>query len=284
MPGEPGKAASHLVHQSHGEANRLVTEYRTHLAGRANHRRPGERLSAATIATRIKALRSMVTRARQQGLISWALDVALPKAKPYRDTRGPGEDGYARMLVLAKRRAAHTPKGKRDLAILLLLRDRALRRGEVVGLDLADVELGDEAKAHIVGKGHTEREPVTLGPFARAALLDWLTVRGTETGPLFVRMDRAAGHLERIDGRAVERMVAELGRAALGPDAKVKPHGLRHAGITAALDRTGGDIRAARKFSRHANPATVIIYDDSRIDEGGRIAALLDSESAAVRG
>ena len=55
-----------------------------------------------------------------------------------------------------------------------------------------------------------------------------------------------------------------------------RPHGLRHAAITAALDATNGNTRAVQKFSRHRKLETLSLYDDSRTDLGGQVAALID--------
>ena len=53
----------------------------------------------------------------------------------------------------------------------------------------------------------------------------------------------------------------------------VRPHGLRHAAITGALEATGGDVRAVQRFSRHASVETLLVYDDARQDLGGKVAA-----------
>jgi integrase/recombinase XerC len=42
------------------------------------------------------------------------------------------------------------------------------------------------------------------------------------------------------------------------------------------VDATNGDIRAVQRFSRHANAQTVLLYDDNRRDDAGKIAGLLD--------
>ena len=60
----------------------------------------------------------------------------------------------------------------------------------------------------------------------------------------------------------------------------MRPHGLRHASITAALDITGGDVRAVQRFSRHRNLTTLTVYDDNRLDLGGKVARLV-AEGAA---
>jgi hypothetical protein len=58
------------------------------------------------------------------------------------------------------------------------------------------------------------------------------------------------------------------------------PHGLRHQGITRALDLAKGDVRKVRRFSRHAKLETLLRYDDNRRDEAGAIAHLLGEDSA----
>jgi len=53
------------------------------------------------------------------------------------------------------------------------------------------------------------------------------------------------------------------------------PRGLRHTAITAALDLTGGDVRAVQRFSRHRDIRVLLRYDDNRMDLGGKIAHLV---------
>jgi len=67
--------------------------------------------------------------------------------------------------------------------------------------------------------------------------------------------------------------VATIGRVIgewAGIKGRVRPHGLRHAAITAALDRR--DVRDVAKFSRHKRLETLVLYDDRRKDVGGDIA------------
>ena len=72
-------------------------------------------------------------------------------------------------------------------------------------------------------------------------------------------------------------MLGILGRRA-GLSRPLRPHGLRHAAITAVLDRSGGNLRAAAKFSRHRDIRTLMIYDDNREDLGGAMARLISEE------
>lgn len=262
-------AVALLVAGSAGQANALALGYKAHLTDRG--------LAPATIARRLAALRSVVKLARTLGRVAWTIDVGSPRAEAYRDTRGPGLEGW-RGMIAAARTQATTPKGKRDLALIRLMHDLGLRRGEVVTLDLADVDL-EAGTVAVVGKGKSERVPVTLNTPTAAALADWIAARGAWPGALFVRLDRAAHRPTRLDAGNVARVAKDLGRRA-GVARGTNPHGLRHQGITRALDLAGGDVRKVRRFSRHAKLETLLRYDDNRRDEAGAIAHLLGEDSA----
>ena len=147
-----------------------------------------------------------------------ALDVKAPKTKAYRDTRGPGLDGWRRVRAKAGQLADQGVDGKRNLAIVRLLHDLGLRRGEAVAMDLDDVDLdaGKCGEIRIVGKGKLEPERMSLNAPTREALRAWIVARGRKAGPLFIRLDPAAsaGGLERLSGDAVERVVKRLSRRA----------------------------------------------------------------------
>jgi integrase/recombinase XerC len=201
------------------------------------------------------------------GMITWSLEVEGIDNAPYRDTRGPGEDAVASMLErLAARGDA---KGVRDAAIVRLLHDRVLRRGEVCSLDRDHYD--PVRGLSILGKGRTAREWISLPKEAKAALEAWLELRGNYPGPLFIALDAVnSGH--RLTGSSVYAIVRRLGDAI---GARARPHGLRHTGITTALERLNGDVRKAAKFSRHKNVQTLMIYDDARTDIGGEVAELV---------
>jgi integrase/recombinase XerC len=262
----PAAAVEMFLMGGSGLANRLALSYRADMLRR--------KLASATIARRLAALRSMVKIARQLGRIEWTLDVDSPKVKPYRDTRGPGRPGFQSMHERAVELARASKEGKRDLALILLLHDLGMRRGEAVAMDLDSLSLddGEYGAIRIVGKGDREETTLTLNDRIRDALRAWVVARGTGPGPLFIRLDHAAGDgFERLSGDAVNRMVKTLGRRA-GLDRQTRAHGLRHQGITRALDETSGDLRSAQKFSRHVKPETLMHYDDNREDVAGDIA------------
>jgi integrase/recombinase XerC len=279
--GAPSEAAAAelLLAAGHGEANRVALAYLAHM----KDRKP--KLATATVARRLATLRSMVKFARMTGRVAWSLDVKSDRVKPYRDTSGPGDEGWSKIRTKA-RELASTPdttrrprmdRSKRDLALVLLLHNLGLRRGECVALDLDDVRL-DESKVMVIGKGKTEEESLTLPHRTREALADWIETRGEEPGPLFVRMDPAAdGGLQRLTGDSVWRMVKKLSKRA-GLKREAKPHGLRHHAITSLDEKTNSNRTKMQRFSRHAKGDTLDSYIDNRRDDAGAMAQLLDDD------
>lgn len=255
------EAASMLLGNGHGHANGLVLSYR------ASMQEAG--LSSATIARRLSAVRSLVTLARMLGLVAWTLEIEAPKVESYRDTRGPGQAGFLAMIQAAQ--AGQNPtKAARDRAILMLLYVLALRRAEVISLRLEDFKPSEDS-LWILGKGRSDRERITTPASVRDALASWVALRGLEPGPLFLGL--APVHSRQpLTEDGLYFVVRTLG-ASVGLD--VRPHGLRHSGITAALDATGGDLRSVQRYSRHRDVRTLSRYDDNRQDLGGMVAGLV---------
>jgi integrase/recombinase XerC len=79
-------AVALLVAGPAGQANTLSIGYKAHLSDRG--------LAPATIARRLAALRSIVKPARTLGHVTWTIDIGSPRAEAYRDTRGPGLEGW----------------------------------------------------------------------------------------------------------------------------------------------------------------------------------------------
>lgn len=261
------EATQRLLGEGHGEANALANEYRGSLQKRG--------LSAATVNRRLSCLRVVVKLARTFGMVPWTLEIPSLKAMAYRDTRGPGRDGF--MALLAQMEKRTDIKGVRDMAILRLLYERALRSCEVRRLDLSDVDF-KRSTVNILGKGRTAKELVTLAPSTMAALKQWIAVRGSDPGPLFHGLGGQRGANLRITAMGVYRVVRKLGESV---GVRARPHGLRHAAITEALDR-GQTIRAVQRFARHSTLQTLMIYDDNRQDMGGSVSLAISEPQIAT--
>ena len=250
-------AARGLLTLAPGDANALALGFRIALVERG--------LAAATINRRLAALRAFVKLARTLGIVTWSLEIQNLKTEPGRDLRGPGRAALKRVLVELSQRT--DAKAKRDLAILRLLHDLGLRRGEAVSLDLEHVDLAAGTVA-VLGKGRAGRASLSLPPETKAALAGWLAARGAVPGPLFTNFDRA-GKGSRLTGTSLYRLTKSLG---LG-----RPHGVRHSAITEALDLMGGDVRKVARFSRHRDMRVVAAYDDNRQDLAGEVARIVAS-------
>jgi len=269
----PAAALNDFIAGGSARAHRLALAYRVHLSERG--------LSAGTIAHRLAALRAAAKCAKILGLASWDLDIPLPRVESYRDTRGPGRAGWRALLAAAKRDA--TPQGARNLAILRLLFELLLRRFEVTGLHISDIER-DPPAIWIKGKGRAQRERLTLPPATWSAVNAWLRLhpRPDPDAPLFPRLDRAGGGSDPrpLSGEAIRQLVAAAAKRA-GLARPLRPHGLRHGGITELLD-LGADVRAVARAARHRNVATTIRYDDNRQDLAGdafsRLAAASEDQ------
>lgn len=263
------EAVDALLALPHGEANRIALAYRAHLLDAG--------LAPATVNRRLASLRSISSLARRLGFVPWKLEVDNVRSTPYRDTRGPGVDGFRRLLEVLEARGSEDAKAKRDRAALRLLFDLGLRRAEVVALDVEDVDL-IRSTVSIIGKGRREKTLLSLPAVTRDAMAAWLEELGSDTGAVFVHLSRSSSSA-RMKVQSLTRLVKELGKKA-GID--VTPHGLRHTAITQLLVLTNGDVTAVREFSRHAKLDTLMIYDDRRQNRAGALADLLAQDSASA--
>jgi len=260
------EAAELTLSHGHGFANSIALKYKTHMVERG--------LAPATINRRLAALRSLVKLSRTLGMVQFSLEVENCKSQSYRDTKGPGKAGFRSMLEAVARSATterRRLKAIRDTAILHLLYDLALRRGEVVNLDLEDVDL-EAGTLAVMGKGKTQKINLTLPDETKNALSKWIEVRGEDPGALFVDMCPVFTKHSRLGGIGLYLLIKKIGERA---GIRCRPHGLRHAAITTALELTNGNFQSVSRFSRHANVQTVVKYDDNRLDLAGNISSLV---------
>ena len=93
--------------------------------------------------------------------------------------------------------------------------------------------------------------------------------------PLFCAVHKGYwGHQLNTD--SIYKLVKKYAKLA-GIEKTLSPHRLRHSAITAALEATNGDVRSVQKLSRHSSLNTLMIYDDNRRNEQGRVTKILES-------
>ncbi|HEY9225617.1 MAG TPA: tyrosine-type recombinase/integrase [Gemmatimonadaceae bacterium] len=263
-----GVAIDEFLSTGAHEARRTAWRYRTALIERGR--------APSTINVGLAALVCVARAARYAGMIDWSLEVEPLRIQSYRDTRGPGIEGVRALLDAAMRREPEQLRA-RDVCMLTILFGLALRRSELLGLDVGSLERrknGAPIGVWIRGKARNADERLTLPIGAQRALTAWLAVRGTAPGPLFVSL--AARHRRahaRLSGDGLAHILRELSAEA-DLEKYASPHSIRHSAITQAL--ASNDVNACAALSRHRNLSTLVIYDDARRDAAGKVATYLD--------
>lgn len=223
----------------------------------------GSGQSKRSTARKLSTIRSFAKYLCREGMLEAdpTIDIPLPKL----DKPLPGS-----LTVEQARQAMDAPfspgfLGARDRALMEVLYGAGLRLSELVGLDVASVDLS-RGMVKVLGKRNKERI-VPLGRKAaeaaqgylpeRAALL--AKSRGTGGDALFLnyRGGRLSGRsVQKIVGRNLER-IAQV--------SQVNPHVLRHAFATHLLD-AGADLRAVQELLGHESLSTTQIYTHLTID------------------
>jgi integrase/recombinase XerD len=214
---------------------------------------PGRRRGSAKLI--VTALRSLLGFLHVEGLAARPLASAVPSVAGWRLTGLPRalEPGQARRLLAGCDR--ETAAGLRDLAILTLLLRLGLRRGEVAGLVLEDLDWR-AGELVVRGKGRRLERlplPVDVGEAIAAYLHDGRP-HSVEGRPLFVRVK--APHRALTPGGVTQVVVAAARRAGLPP---VTAHRLRHTAATELL-RAGAPLVEIGQLLRHRSELTTAIY------------------------
>ncbi len=208
-------------------------------------------VSKTSTARKLAALRTFFRFLCREGLLK--RNPARPILSPRLERRIPthlSESDVGRILDTASGRRPDA----RASAILELLYGAGLRVGELVQLELGDVDR-EGRLLRVLGKGAKERI-VPYGQRAAEALglyLPWRRALGATTDALFV--NQQGGRLtDRSVRLIVHRRIQQVALAA-----RVTPHTLRHAFATHLLER-GADLRAIQELLGHASLSTTQRY------------------------
>ncbi len=141
---------------------------------------------------------------------------------------------------------------KRDLAVVDLLASTGMRIGELVRLDITDVNL-QERECLVMGKGNKQR-PVYFDARAKLHLEEYLRTRNDANPALFVSLGRAT---KRVTVGGMQLRLRKLGKTA-GVH-RVHPHKFRRTLATHAIDK-GMPIEQVQKLLGHAKIDTTMHY------------------------
>ena len=140
----------------------------------------------------------------------------------------------------------------RDLAMIDLLYSTGIRVGELVGLNISDINF-EERECIVYGKGDKERR-VYFDAKAKLHLQNYISTRNDTNPALFVTLDAP---YERLKISGVEIRVRELGRR-LNIE-KIHPHKFRRTMATRAIDK-GMPIEQVQKILGHSQIGTTMQY------------------------
>jgi integrase/recombinase XerC len=219
-------------------------------------------LSKTSVARALAAVRSLYRWLAQEGVVEQnpAKLVSTPRL-PKKLPRVPTIEEMNGVLDGKMPEIASFPE--RDRLLFELLYGCGIRNSELVGINLDDISLSNEAIL-IRGKGKKQRY-VPFGGSALAALALYLPWRqqllatlkktiSTKGTPALLVNQRGGRLTTRSVGRIVKRIAVAKG---LSPE--VHPHTLRHAFGTHMLEE-GADLRAIQELLGHERLATTERY------------------------
>ena len=222
-------------------------------------------LSSATIARRATAVRMLFAWALNRKLIDEdpASALVIPKvSKKLPNVLGQSQ-ADAVLDRMALRADDDDPIHIRDQAVLELLYASGIRVGELVGMNIGDVD--DSLRTiRVFGKGAKERV-VPYGAVAQESLDRYLS----DARPRLANADSGTALFlgargKRVDQRIIREMLRNV-LATLDGVPEISPHGFRHSAATHLLEG-GADIRAVQEILGHASLATTQLYTHVSIE------------------
>lgn len=214
-------------------------------------------LSRATMARKLASLRSFVKFMCREDILPGnpIANVSTPK----QDRRLPRFLYPAEIDLLLNAPDTSRTLGCRDKAILETMYASGVRVSELVAINLADIDWGEETIL-IRGKGNKERL-APLGGQARIALRNYidndrstLLQTGKEASEA-VFLNRFGG---RLSGRSIRNIIDKYVEE-VAITQKVSPHTLRHSFATHLLNG-GADLRSVQELLGHVKLSTTQIY------------------------
>ncbi|MGI6559147.1 MAG: tyrosine recombinase XerC [Limnochordia bacterium] len=205
-------------------------------------------LARTTIGRKLAALRSFYRYLARMGAVSdpVALDLATPKkGQPLPKFLEKDE-----AQTLLTRPDTTTPLGLRDRAILETLYGGGLRVGELVDLNLTDLDL-KRGQLRVMGKGRRQRICLVGQPALEALQVYLSKARPKLKSPRSEDALFLNSRGGRLTARGVQMIVGKYG--------PVSPHALRHSFATHLLEG-GADLRSVQELLGHASLSTTQIY------------------------
>lgn len=211
-------------------------------------------LRLGSLQGRVAELRSLLRFLYLAGLTDVALAQSVPPVPGWKQTRVPPRMAAGDVAALLASCDQTTTTGKRDFAMLMLLARLGLRAGEVIGLQLSDLDWR-AGEIVVAGKGRRQERmplPTDVGEALAAYLSDARPTATTRT--VFLTVVAPQRPLAK---NTVSQMVwRQCARAGVP---RIRAHRLRHALASDLLDR-GATLPAISQVLRHRDLATTAVY------------------------
>ncbi len=216
-------------------------------------------ISPKSIHRKVSAIRNYLKALSKQGIQDpISLEVQLPKIKKTIPSYVKVSD--MNQLLNTMEAEAEDYQSYRDMTIISTFYHLGVRRAELIGLKLADVDYS-KGEIKVIGKGNKER----LIPFTKELeqqLKRLLTYKEHNNIP-------GAFLFSKKDGNALsERWVYSMINKALGNTYadKKSPHVLRHSFATHLL-QNGADINAIKELLGHSSLSATQLYAHNDIKQ-----------------
>ena len=221
--------------------------------------RLGERYSPSAANQSLVAIREVMKAAWKLGLVDGDDYRKIVDVKSVRGERLPRGRALspAEFHALVRVCLDGSAIGQRDAALVGVLYAGGLRRAEAVGLDLGSWH-PETCELRVLGKGNKQRV-VFIGNGAALALRDWISIRGSDPGPLFLPITR---HGRIVASRLSTQAVFEICRRR-AEQARVpafSPHDLRRSCASDLLD-AGEYLATVQRHLGHSSPVITARYD-----------------------
>lgn len=236
-----------------------------------------EGLAPSTINLQLSTLRMVAKQAWLKQMMSLETYFAIRELKTVRGQRvskGRSLNSRETGKLLASLDLNGSPIATRDAAIIALAIGCGMRRSEIVGLKLSQLDRENRIIT-ILGKGNKERR-VAPNDEAWERLQEWLNLRGSKGKHVFVAVMKGTNIQPywALTESAIYQLLKARGLQA--NVASFTPHDLRRTFATRLLDN-GTDINTVRLAMGHESVVTTQRYDkrdENRVAEETRKIAL----------